>query len=120
MSLPWRFALGVLIILAFSLGLFSLLLNPPMSEIGLMAGFLAVTAIVSAIAGYGAYRLGWIQRSPTIRWTLLGSYALASVLTFFNVWITARLMFANQHDLLLATVLLLFAGGIPAAGQRAR
>jgi signal transduction histidine kinase len=43
---------------------------------------------------------------------LLGSYVLASVLTFLNVWVTARLMFASEHDLLLATVLLLFAGGI--------
>jgi signal transduction histidine kinase len=37
------------------------------------------------------------------------------VLTFFNVWLTARLMFASQHDLLLATVLLLFAGGMAMA-----
>jgi signal transduction histidine kinase len=43
---------------------------------------------------------------------LLGTYILASLLTFFNVWLTARLMFASEHDLLLATVLLLFAGGI--------
>jgi signal transduction histidine kinase len=53
-----------------------------------------------------------MQRSPTIRWTLLGGYALSSLLTFLNVWLTARLMFANQHDLLLATILLLFASGI--------
>ena len=45
-------------------------------------------------------------------WVVLGGYALASVLAFLNVWITARLMFASEHDLLLATVLLLFAGGI--------
>jgi signal transduction histidine kinase len=37
------------------------------------------------------------------------------VLTFFNVWLTARLMFASQHDLLLATVLLVFAGGMAMA-----
>jgi signal transduction histidine kinase len=43
---------------------------------------------------------------------LLGTYILASLLTFLNVWLTARLMFASEHDLLLATVLLLFAGGI--------
>jgi signal transduction histidine kinase len=43
---------------------------------------------------------------------LLISYLISSVLTFFNVWLTARLMFASQHDLLLATVLLLFAGGM--------
>jgi signal transduction histidine kinase len=33
-------------------------------------------------------------------------------LTFLNVWVTARLMFASRHDLRLATVLLLFAGSI--------
>jgi len=37
------------------------------------------------------------------------------VLTFFNVWLTARLMFASQHDLLLAIVLLVFAGGMAMA-----
>ena len=43
-----------------------------MSDLGLMAGFLSVTAVISALASYGAYRLGWMQRSPTLRWTLLG------------------------------------------------
>jgi signal transduction histidine kinase len=43
---------------------------------------------------------------------LLGGYALANVLAFLSVWTTALLMFVNQHDLALATVLLLFAGGI--------
>ena len=42
----------------------------------------------------------------------MGGYALSGLLTFFNVWVTARLMFASQHDLLLATVLLVFATGI--------
>ena len=64
------------------------------------------------VAGYSAYRLGWVSRTPRIIWTLVGGYALASLLTFLNVWVTARLMFTSQHDLLLATVLLLFAGGI--------
>jgi signal transduction histidine kinase len=62
--------------------------------------------------GYGAYRLDWISHSPHISWVLLGGYGLSSVLTFVNVWVTARLMFASQHDLMLGTVLLLFAGGI--------
>jgi signal transduction histidine kinase len=56
--------------------------------------------------------MGWVNSSPTLRWTLLGGYALASILTFFNVWFSAELMFASEHDLLLAVVLLLFAGGI--------
>ena len=110
--MPARFALGILLILAISLALFILLMAPPMSELGLMALFLGITALVSALAGYIAYRLGWINLSPTLRWTLLGGYALASVLTFFNVWFSAQLMFASNHDLLLAIVLLVFAGGM--------
>ena len=107
-----RFALGVLLIVAISLGIFMLVMFPPMNELGLMALYLGITALVSALAGYAAYRLGWINYSPTLRWTLLGGYALASVLTFFNVWFSAHLMFASPHDLLLAIVLLIFAGGM--------
>ena len=107
-----RYALGVLAVLALSLGLFYGLMRPPMGELGLMALFLAVTATISTAAGYAAYRLGWIERSPSVHLTLIISYALASLLTFFNVWVTANLMFASQHDLMLATILLLFAGGM--------
>jgi signal transduction histidine kinase len=53
-----------------------------------------------------------MEHSPSIHLTLLAGYGLSSVLTFFNVWLTARLRFASQHDLRLATVLLIFAGGI--------
>jgi signal transduction histidine kinase len=83
-----------------------------MSELGLMALYLGITALVSALIGYVAYRFGWINYSPTLRWTLLGGYALASILTFFNVWFSAQMMFASNHDLLLAIVLLIFAGGM--------
>jgi signal transduction histidine kinase len=107
-----RLVLGVLFIVAISLAFFKLLMSPPSNELGLMALFLGVTAFVSALVGYIAYRFGWVNSSPTLRWTLLGGYILASVLTFFNVWFSAELMFASEHDLLLATVLLVFAGGI--------
>lgn len=110
--LPLLFVGSVGLTLALALGIFYLLMRPPMSEIGAMASFLTITAVVSVVAGHGAYRLGWIRRSPRVSLTLLGGYALSSVLTFINVWVTARLMFASQHDLLMATVLLLFAGGI--------
>ena len=107
-----RYALGVFIILAVSLGIFKVLMSPPLAELGLMAIFLSITALVSSLAGYGAYRLGWLTFSPTLRWTLLAGYALSSVLTFFNVWFSARMMFASEHDLLLSIVLLFFAGGM--------
>ena len=111
-SMPIRLVIGILFIVAISLGIFTLLMSPPSEELALMALFLGITAFVSALAGYLAYRFGWINLSPTLRWTLLGGYALASVLTFFNVWFSAQLMFASAHDLLLAIVLLIFAGGI--------
>src|SRR5215216_7569178 len=111
-SMPLRLIAGILLIVAISLGIFTLLMSPPSEELALMALFLGITAFVSALAGYLAYRFGWINLSPTLRGTLLGGYALASVLTFFNVWFSAQLMFASPHDLLLAIVLLIFAGGI--------
>jgi signal transduction histidine kinase len=106
------YLLGIVLILAISLALFYALMQPAAGDLGLMVLLLFFTAVISALAGYAAYRLGWIERSPSLRLTLMGIYALASVLAFFNVWITARLMFASRHDLLLATVLLIFAGGI--------
>ena len=111
-SLPLRFIGGVLLTMIIALGLFWVIMQPPVADFRAMALFLSITAGISIAAGYIAYRSGFAQRAPHISWLLLGGYALASVLTFLNVWLTARLMFASQHDLLLATVLLVFAGGI--------
>jgi signal transduction histidine kinase len=107
-----RFIGGILFIAAASLLIFYYAMIPPMSDLGHMALFLAATALISALAGYAAYRFRWMEQTPALRWSLLGGYALASLLTFMNVWITAKLMFASPHDLMLATILLLFAGGI--------
>ncbi|MBI4926873.1 MAG: hypothetical protein HY835_03840, partial [Anaerolineae bacterium] len=106
---------GISVVLLVSLGFFYWLMRPPMGDLGHMAQFLSITAGISIVIGFGAYRLGWLERAPSLRWTLGGTYVLASLLTFFNVWITARLMFASDHDLQLATVLLVFAGGIAVA-----
>ena len=107
-----RYSLGILVILVFSLAFFFWIMRPPLGDLRLMAQYLSITAIISVLVGYMAYRLGWMERSPSLRLTLMGVYALASVLAFINVWVTAKLMFINSHDLLLATVLLVFAGGI--------
>lgn len=111
-TLTARFIAGVLLILTLSLGVFYLIMSPPLNDLRLMATFLGITALVSALVGYGAYKLGWLNLSPTLRWSLLGGYALSSLLTFFNVWFSAQMMFASQHDLLLAIVLLIFASGM--------
>ena len=110
--MPLRYALGIFLILVISLGLFYFLMHPPMGDLRLMAEYLTLTALISVGAGYAAYRLGWIERSPSLLWSIMGGYALASLLAFFNVWVSARLMFISPHDLELAFVLLFFAGGI--------
>jgi len=115
MNTFFRYILGVFAIFAISLGLFYLLMSPPLSELGLMALFLAITAVVSSLVGYLAYRLGWLALTPSLRWALLAIYAISSALTFFNVWFSAKLMFASEHDLLLSIVLLVFAGGMAMA-----
>ena len=115
LSTTARFILALLVILTLAVIGFYLIFRPPMGEVWLITGFLLITTVISAIAGYAAYRLGWMNRSPNIRTALLGSYALACLLTFINVWLTARLMFTDQHDLLLGTVLLIFAGAIAMA-----
>ncbi len=107
-----RYTLSIVLVLAVSLAIFMALMKPPVADLGLMTLFLLITALVSGLAGFAAYRMGWLNYMPTLRLALLFSYALSSVLTFFNVWLTARLMFASEHDLMLATVLLVFAGGM--------
>jgi signal transduction histidine kinase len=111
-SLTWRFLIGLGLILLGSLQLFSWLMRPPASDLWLMALLLAGTVVLSALAGYAAYRLGWLELSPALKWTLLVNAILSSLLTYGTIWLTARLMFTSQHDLLLATVLLVFATGI--------
>ena len=50
-----RFAIGILLIVAISLGIFTLIMVPPMSELGLMALYLGITALVSALVAYMVY-----------------------------------------------------------------
>ncbi len=110
-----RFILSVLLPFGIALGLFYLIMHPPISDLKFMINLMLLTTLISIIVAYLAYRMGWINRFPHIRWTLLSGYALSGLLVFLNVWIIARMMFASQHDLLLATVLLVFATGIAMA-----
>ncbi len=114
-SLSLRFLGGVVLTLALALAIFVAVMKPPMEDFQAMTQYLAITAVISVIAGIGVYRFGWFRFSPSIRWTILSSYALSALLTFVNVWTTARLMFINWHDLTLATILLVFAAGIALA-----
>jgi signal transduction histidine kinase len=111
-SLLVTILVGAGIIVAISLAVFYFSMHPPMSDLGVMARFFSITAAVSVLIGFIAYRLGWVYHSPSIRWTLVGGYIISTLLIFVNIWIIARLMFVSQHDFQLGAVLLLFALGI--------
>ena len=115
MRLTLGFLFGVTLTLLVTLAGFWAMMQPPLDEFQAMTIFLGITAAISAFTGLLAYYLGWIQWSPRVSWTLTSSYILSSVLTILNVWWTARLMFLNDHDLTLATILLVFAAGIAVA-----
>lgn len=116
---PWRLflrlLLGSLLALGLALGIFWVSMTPPLVAFQAMLVLLGATAGVSVLVGFLAYQFGWIRWSPRLSWTLASSYVISSVLTFINVWWTARLMFLSEHDLTLATILLVFAGGIAVA-----
>ena len=114
-SNPGRFIASVLLPLVVGLGLFYLTMNPPWRDFSAMTGLMTLTTFLSLVLAFIAYRLGWINRSPHLHWSLMSVYVLAGVLVFINVWIIARLMFVTNHDLLLATILIVFATGIAAA-----
>lgn len=112
LTLPMRYLGGVLLVLLLTMAIFVLMMQPPLEEVRAMLIFLSITSAVSVVAAYSAYRLGWFNRFPYLSWTLLSGYILSGLLTFLNVFFTARLMFINYHDLILATILLVFATGI--------
>lgn len=116
---PWPVPLLITVAVALNvvlaIVLFRQLMNPPAQDMIALASFLATMAAVALAAGYGAHRFGLINQSPRLGWALLGGYILSNLFAFLSVWIMARLMFVSQHDLILASVLLLFASGIAVA-----
>ncbi len=108
-SSPWSIlAIGVTIALLIAIGAVIVILQPPLDEMATLIGTLALTSVLSLATGFFLYRKGWAS-SPSLSLTLLVTYAWAALLTLINVWILARLMFVNQHDLSLAGILLVFA-----------
>lgn len=112
LGVSFRFIAGIVLVIAVTLAIFALVMRPPVAAFRAMTLFLCATALISLAVGYAVFRSGFAGRSPSLRWTLLATYGVSSLLTFINVWVTARLMFINDHDLTLATLLLLFAAGI--------
>jgi signal transduction histidine kinase len=106
---PWVVLIvGVGLALTLVTLVMTVLMQPPLSELATLIATLGVTSVLSLTAGFVLYRRGWAS-SPSLSLTLMLTYGWAAFLTLFNVWIMARIMFVDTHDLTLAGVLLLFA-----------
>ena len=107
-----NYLLGILAALALTVALVIAFMHPPPEDVVSLAVLFALTGSASALIGFVSHRLGWWRHLRSLNQTLTLGYLIAAVLTLLNVWITARLMFINAHDLTLAGLLLLFASGI--------
>ncbi len=112
LSAPLLFLSGVVVALLIAALVTLPALRPGPEDMKALLLLLSITAVASVAVGYLSYRVGWWSWPRSVRLTLMIGYLLAVGLVFLNVFVTARLMFTSQHDLTLAGILLLFAGGI--------
>ncbi len=109
---PLTYLLGILAALTLTVALVVAVMRPPLNDVLALLLLFAITGSGSALIGFVSHQLGWWRRFRHLGQTLTLGYVIAAALTLLNVWLTARLMFINEHDLTLAGLLLLFAGGI--------
>ncbi len=90
-------------------------LQPPLEDLQLLLLFMGGSGVATVGLVYVLYCQRLLQRFHSLRWALLAIILLTVLLVFVNVFITAQLMFISQHDLILTTGLLIFAGLIATA-----
>lgn len=91
------------------------ILNPPPDDVRLLFVFMVGTGSVTIGLVYLLHERRLLQKFNSLRWTLLAIIVITVLLIFINVWVTAQLMFISEHDLVLTTALLVFAGLIAIA-----
>lgn len=109
------YIVSVISISVVGLAIIFIIMQPPLGEIVIFAVLFGISAVASILLGFLMQRFGWSRKLPSLTITLTIGYILAAGLTLFNIWLTERLMFINEHDLALGSVLLLFASGISVA-----
>jgi signal transduction histidine kinase len=109
---PLTYLLGIGAALTLTVAMVVAVMRPPLNDVMSLTLLFAITGSGSAIIGFVSHQLGWWRRFRHLGQTLTLGYIIAAGLTLLNVWLTARMMFINEHDLTLAGLLLLFAGGI--------
>lgn len=103
------FTLSVLSAVAVALLVLGIGVNPTRDDMLVMGGVMIGSGMGTIIPFYLLYRQRIIQFSSLL-WVLMSNIVIIVLLIFLNVFISARLMFINQYDLIVTTSLLLFAG----------
>ena len=83
--------------------------QPPVSDLGKMAAFLAISGLLSLGVIGGALWLMQLGMLRTLRARMVGALVAGSVVALINVLFSALLMFASRHDVLLLSLLSFFA-----------
>lgn len=114
--LRWlRFGSAIALAVVLAVLLTAVLMRPPATDLLQLGAIYVATASLSVLIGFFVQRWPWWRRLGRLGTSLTVGYGLAAIVTLLNVWIAARLMFISEHDLALASALLIFASGISVA-----
>ncbi len=106
------FLASISLALVICLGLAVLVMRPPVQDVIDLALVFGATGLSAALLGFLSHRSGWWMRASSLTQSMTIGHLLATLVGLLIVFLAARLMFINQHDLTLAGLLLLFASSV--------
>jgi signal transduction histidine kinase len=106
------FLLILALLAAFAIAITTVVavLMPEEQELQMLLVYMVVTGAATIAAVYLLQRARLVQRFTSLRWTLLTTIVVMVGLVLINVFVTARLMFIRDQDVILMTALLIFGG----------
>jgi signal transduction histidine kinase len=110
-SILW-FVAGVSLVLVLALSFYNLTFQPRTYDRWLITLGMGSMALLTLLAGFGAYGLSWIQRVPKLGSTVLVGYTLAALFVCLTIGWLAGALFVDSYDRTVLFILLLFAVGL--------
>lgn len=104
------FAAGIFLAMVGAVFVVVSTIEPSTEDLTLLIAFMSGTGIATLAVSFVVHRHGLARWFRSLRWALLFTVVLTVALVFVHVWVMARLMFINYHDLNLTIALLFFAG----------
>lgn len=110
----WPSLLGLGIAFLAALGIAIYVMEVSSGDLKYLTWFLSTSSLPSLLVGYLIFAVGrkWLR---SIRQKVLLAYALGVIIAIINIFVTSQLMFVSEHDFLLLSMLLIFAGLLSAS-----